>query len=219
MKLDFSCLSMVTSDHIDILGRNVMSANKLATYRKRRNFKKTPEPRGKTHAVKKQLIFVIQKHAAHALHYDMRLEIDGVLVSWAVPKGPSTDSSEKRLAIQTEDHPLEYAQFEGVIPQGQYGGGTVMVWDLGTYRNIKKVNGKLKSMSDCLRDGQIEVWFDGKKLRGGYVFIRFKEKERDWLLKKIEDENANAHVDILISKPNSALTGRTMEQIKEESAI
>jgi len=137
MKLDFSCLSMVTSDHIDILGRNVMSANKLATYRKRRNFKKTPEPRGKTHAVKKQLIFVIQKHAAHALHYDMRLEIDGVLVSWAVPKGPSTDSSEKRLAIQTEDHPLEYSLFAGTIPEDNYGAGKVEIWDRGSLLGVE----------------------------------------------------------------------------------
>lgn len=199
-------------------GKMIKRKNKLTTYQSKRNFSHTREPlnpkinKRKT----KNLKFVIQKHAASHLHYDFRLEIDGVLVSWAVPKGIPT-KKEKRLAIMTEDHPLDYATFEGTIPQGEYGGGTVMVWDIGTYKNIKMKNGKLVPITTALKNGQVEVQLDGKKLHGNYALIRYKDSDRNnqWLMIKMHDEPGAPR-----SKTNqrSALTGRTMQQITKESA-
>lgn len=189
----------------------------LITYQEKRDFKTSPEPKGKA-LVKKSTspIFVIQKHDASHLHYDLRLEIDGVLVSWAVPKGPSLNPQEKHLAIMTEDHPIEYADFEGVIPEGQYGGGTVMVWDTGTYKNIKEKNGKLVSMDECLKNGQIEVFLEGKKLKGGFALIKTQYAGGDnWLLMKMKDEFASARKKPVNSQNKSAITGRTMQQIKK----
>lgn len=149
----------------------------LKEYRKKRDLKKSPEPaatkvsKGKPKKTKSKNIFVIQKHDASHLHYDFRLEIDGVLKSWAVPKGPSTDPHEKRLAVETEDHPMEYATFEGVIPEGEYGAGPVIVWDNGTFDNIKEKDGKIIPLSQCYKNGQIEVNLHGKKLQGGYALI------------------------------------------------
>lgn len=190
--------------------RRAMSAQKrsLVPYKRKRRFHTTPEPQGSL--PKKQTtapIFVIQKHAASHLHYDFRLEIDGVLVSWAVPKGIATDPAQKHLALQTEDHPIEYAQFEGVIPQGEYGGGTVMVWDIGTYENKKKA-----SMSSCLKKGRIEIVLEGKKLKGGYALIRtaLGDNKKNWLLVKMRDEYADKKIK---NVTKSALTGRTMKQI------
>ncbi|MFH0898132.1 MAG: DNA polymerase ligase N-terminal domain-containing protein [bacterium] len=120
---------------------------------------------------KKKPIFVIHKHGATRLHYDFRLEIDGVLKSWAVPKGPSTDPAQKRLAVMVDDHEFEYAKFEGVIPKGQYGAGPVMIWDKGTYKNIKGKDGKSVPIKTCISRGQIEIWLEGKKLKGGYALI------------------------------------------------
>lgn len=158
-------------------------------------------------------IFVIQKHAASHLHYDFRLEVDGVLKSWAVPKGPSTNPAQKHLAIMVEDHPLSYARFEGVIPEGKYGAGTVMVWDTGTYRNIKTKDEKLVPMDQCLKNGRIEIWLEGKKLRGGYALIRTKLHEKDnWLLLKMNDEHADRTHDIL-KDDRSALSGKSMDEI------
>lgn len=134
-------------------------------------------------------IFVIQKHAARSMHYDFRLSVGGVLVSWAVPKGPSTSTRVKCLAVRTDDHPIAYARFEGVIPKGEYGAGTVMVWDKGMYRNIKKKGDKKVSMEQCLGNGQIEVWLEGDVLQGGYVLLRIG-KEKQWLLVKMKDEHA-----------------------------
>lgn len=190
----------------------------LKNYKKKRDFSKTPEPSGTKLKKKttKKAIFVIQKHAATHLHYDFRLEIDGVLVSWAVPKGPSTDPKEKRLAIRTEDHPLDYAHFEGIIPKGEYGGGAVMVWDYGTYKNIKEKGGKLISMEQCLNNGQIEVWLYGKKLQGGYALHLFKKKDDQWLLIKMKDDEADARRNPTNTENKSALTNRTMTQIKKE---
>ncbi len=163
---------------------------------------------------KKEPRFVIHKHDATRLHYDFRLEIGGVLKSWAVPKGPSTNPKEKRLALATPDHALSYIGFEGVIPEGEYGAGTVMVWDIGTYKNIKKKDGKLVPLEKSYADGQIEVWLEGKKLKGGYALIKTKGLgENKWLLIKMRDEHADARRNPVKSQPKSALTDRTLKQI------
>src|ERR1700722_8102453 len=140
----------------------------LEDYRHRRKFAETPEPEGRRRRSSSRDIFVVQKHAASHLHYDFRLAIDGVLVSWAVPKGPSMNPADKRLAIRTEDHPLEYAQFEGVIPEGQYGAGTVMVWDTGTYDST---NDNIPPEQQ-LAQGKIDIVLHGVKLRGGFSLVR-----------------------------------------------
>jgi len=191
----------------------------LATYRSKRDLAKTPEPDGGVPS-RDTPIFVVQKHDARNLHYDLRIEIDGVLKSWAVPKGPSMDPKVKRLAIPTEDHPLDYAHFEGVIPKGEYGGGTVMVWDTGTYRNLKGESDETQSIAENYEQGHLDVWFDGKKLNGGFTMIRTKRggAKPQWLLWKKRDDFAVAGGDILIDEPNSALTGRTLEQIAIEEA-
>ncbi len=186
----------------------------LKIYRTRRDLTRSPEPYGTTKKKKAdKLIFVIQKHAASHLHYDFRIEYDGVLKSWAVPKGPSMNPAIKRLAMPTDDHPMEYADFEGIIPQGSYGGGTVMVWDTGTYNNIKKHNGKLVPMKDCIKKGTIEIFLEGEKLQGGFALIR---TARGWLLIKIRDDYASARKNPVNTQQKSALTGRTMAQIRKD---
>jgi len=194
----------------------------LKEYNNKRNFQITEEPRGtKTNpGTLGKNLFVIQKHDATNLHYDFRLLVDGVLKSWAVPKGPSTDPKVKRLAVQTEDHPLEYADFEGIIPEDQYGGGTVMVWDAGTYENEKKdKEGNEVSITDQLKKGKCTVVLHGKKLKGGYTLIKIgkgKDKDNNWLLKKIDDEEADARRNPTNTQNKSVLTGRTMTQIKRD---
>jgi DNA ligase D-like protein (predicted 3'-phosphoesterase) len=184
----------------------------LKTYRERRNLEISPEPKGGAHKrTKKEPIFTIQKHDASHLHYDLRLEIDGVMPSWAVPKGPSLNPEVKRLAIQTDDHPLEYATFEGIIPEGSYGAGTVMVWDIGTYENLKEVNGKKVPMHECLEQGRIEVFLKGTKLYGGFALIKTAV---GWLLIKERDEYASARKNPVATQNKSALTKRTMHQIR-----
>lgn len=161
-------------------------------------------------------LFVVQKHDARQLHYDFRLEIDGVLKSWAIPKGPSNNPRIKRLAVPTDDHPLGYADFEGVIPEGEYGAGTVMVWDLGTYKNIKRKDGKIVPMKQCYKNGQIEVFLDGEKLYGGYALIRTirsKDETPYWLFIKMRDEHTDARHKPLAREQESVLTGRTLKQI------
>src|SRR5258705_6919380 len=139
----------------------------LDEYRRKRKFNATPEPPGRVRRRSAHdLIFVVQKHEASRLHYDFRLEINGVLASWAVPKGPSCDPAVKRLAVRTEDHPIDYATFEGVIPEGQYGAGIVMVWDKGTYAPVGDL-----SPEQQLANGEIKVVLHGKKLRGGFVLV------------------------------------------------
>lgn len=186
----------------------------LREYQKKRKFNATPEPRGSSKKSLKEPIFVIQKHAASHLHYDFRLEIDGVLVSWAIPKGPSSDPDEKHLAVMTEDHPMDYATFEGVIPEGNYGAGTVMVWDIGTYDNAKKEYGI--SMEQALKDGKIEIDLHGKKLAGRYALIRTKlhNDERNWLFFKMKED---AKAPAIKNKTKSALSDRTMAQIAKEA--
>ncbi|MFN4761784.1 DNA polymerase ligase N-terminal domain-containing protein [Gillisia sp. Q332] len=196
-------------------------ANKefLETYHKKRDFDMSSEPFGESKGKKKKEIFVIQKHSARNLHYDFRLSVDGVLKSWAVPKGPSTNPADKRLAIPTEDHPMEYADFEGVIPKDQYGGGTVMLWDAGTYKNTKKdEEGNLIPLENQLEHGHLKFNLNGKKLKGGFSLIRFeKGKDEKWLLKKDNDEDADARKNPTSTENKSVLTGRTMNQIKKDS--
>jgi bifunctional non-homologous end joining protein LigD len=151
---------------------------------------------------------VVQKHRASALHYDFRLEAGGVLVSWAVPKGPSLDPKDKRLAMAVEDHPLGYARFEGVIPEGEYGGGTVMVWDIGTYRLDDA-----ETFDEALRKGRIVFTLNGKKLKGSWTLVR--TGDRKWLLMKRKDRSAAA-VDIATQKPRSVLTRRLLAGIARD---
>ncbi len=155
---------------------------KLGEYKKKRNFAATPEPaKGRPAAAPAGLVYVIQKHAASRLHYDLRLEADGVLLSWAVPKEPPLEPNVRRLAVQTEDHPLGYETFEGVIPEGEYGAGRVEIWDAGTYRPVEASAGKLV------------VDIEGRKLRGRYALIRLKpkpgEKDKNWLFFKLHHED------------------------------
>ncbi len=189
-------------------------------YQKKRDFKKTKEPEGgRTKGNADKPSFVIQKHDATNLHYDFRLEIDNTLKSWSVPKGPSTDPSVKRMAIPTEDHPLEYANFEGTIPQDQYGGGTVMIWDHGTFRNIKKDgDGNDITLSDAYKMGTLEFWLDGEKLKGGYALIKMKSgnMKGNWLLIKMDDEEADARRNPVSTQTQSVTTGRSLKQIAEE---
>ena len=193
-----------------------MAAKTLRDYQAKRDFRRTPEPSPRGREVSAEPIFVIQKHDASHLHYDFRLEVDGVLKSWAIPKGPSTDPQEKRLAIPTEDHPLECAGFEGVIPQGQYGAGTVLVWDTGKYRNITEKKGVPIDLPEALAHGHLKVWLEGRKLKGGYALTRFKTgKDEAWLLVKADDQEADASADLLRTRPESVLSGRTLEEIAE----
>jgi DNA ligase D-like protein (predicted 3'-phosphoesterase) len=158
---------------------------------------------------------VIQKHEATALHYDVRLEADGVLKSWAVPKGPSTDPRDKRLAMPTEDHPVSYARFEGVIPEGQYGAGPVIVWDTGTYRNLTEQDGREVPVSDAIDRGHVHVWLEGHKLRGGYALTRVSSGKRPrWLLVKTDDEEADRRRRPTRTQPESVLSGRTIDDLR-----
>lgn len=183
----------------------------LVDYQRKRNFTQTAEPPART-AKKHGSQFVIQKHAASHLHYDFRLEMDGVLKSWAVPHGPCLDPSHKRLAVQVEDHPLDYATFEGTIPAGQYGGGTVMVWDRGTWSPVGDAEAGY-------RDGKLKFVLDGEKLHGGWTLVRMRdhdgEKRHNWLLIKERDSEAVPldAADILETRPESVATGRSMEEI------
>ena len=191
-----------------------MTRDSLKDYQEKRDFRRTPEPAGGRGPDSQEPIFVIQKHAARNLHYDFRLEVDGVLKSWAIPKGPSTDPRDKRLAVPTEDHPLEYAGFEGVIPEGEYGGGTVLVWDTGSYRNLTEKKGAAIPMGQGLAHGHVKVWLEGRKLKGGYALTRFKTgKDESWLLTKTDDEAADPGRNPVADEPGSVLSGRTLEEI------
>ena len=155
-------------------------------------------------------MFVIQKHAATSLHYDFRLEVDGVLASWAVPKGPSTDPRDKRLAMQVEDHPVSYGDFEGVIGPG-YGAGAVIVWDTGSYDNLREG----EQVAEGLERGHLSVWLHGHKLRGGYSLRRTGGgKKPRWLLVKKDDEHADPESDITQARPESVRSGRLIEELR-----
>ncbi len=195
----------------------VEAKDPLAEYKARRDFAKTPEP-GPKRGKSKGNSFVIQKHAATRTHFDFRLEHDGVLKSWAVTKGPSLDPSQKRLAVMTEDHPLEYGGFEGVIPKGEYGGGPVMLWDAGTWEPIGDPD-------EGLAKGDLKFRLHGKRLNGEYVLVRMKPRKEDrgrqnWLLIKKRDEYAGDGNEPTQEFDTSVKTGRTMDQILHgESAV
>jgi bifunctional non-homologous end joining protein LigD len=184
----------------------------LKEYARKRDFALTPEPsgRGKKRArATSKLSFVVQKHAATRLHYDFRLEYDGVLWSWAVPKGPSFDPADKRLAVHVEDHPLEYGGFEGTIPKGQYGGGSVIVWDRGTWEPDK-------DPAEMMRYGKIEFTLRGKKLKGSWALIQLRGRDgsdKNWLLFKRTDEFAKKGKSIVDQRPESVKSGRLIEEI------
>lgn len=191
--------------------------DRLDRYNAKRDFSRTGEPAGRGGRQRsREPHFVIQHHLATADHYDVRLEIDGVLVSWAVPKGPSTDPRERRLAKRTEDHPLDYEDFEGVIGRGQYGGGTVQVWDNGTYRNLTERDGRPVDAGDALADGHLTVELAGHKLTGAWTFLRTRD-ERTWLMIKKRDAHADARRRPTSTQTESVLSGRTMDQIAADA--
>ncbi|MCX7283736.1 MAG: ATP-dependent DNA ligase, partial [Novosphingobium sp.] len=183
----------------------------LAEYNRKRDFAKTAEPAGKATSTASGNMFMVQKHDATRLHFDLRLEVDGVLKSWAVTKGPSADPDDKRLAVRTEDHPLSYATFEGIIPAGEYGGGTVMLWDRGTWAPIAG-----KSAKD-LEDGHLHFTLDGERMKGEWLLVRMKpragDKRENWLLRKVHDSFAQVG-DVLVERElNSVASGLTMAEI------
>jgi DNA ligase D-like protein (predicted 3'-phosphoesterase) len=162
---------------------------------------------------------VVQQHDATSMHWDFRLEASGVLKSWAVPRGPSTDPREKRLAMPTEDHPLEYAGFEGVIPEGQYGAGPVIVWDAGTYRNLTVEGGRELPVEEAVKGGHVKVFLEGRKLRGGYAITRIGGgKKPRWIMVKLKDEHADARRNPVSTEPRSVASGRTIEEMASQSA-
>ena len=190
--------------------------SKLAEYRQKRDFSRTAEPSGGRARASQKLAFVIQKHAASHLHYDLRLELDGVMKSWAVPKGPSLDPSVKRLAMQVEDHPIEYNSFEGTIPKGEYGGGTVMLWDRGTYSYGGANPDPLDGLRGGLKKGDFKFVLKGKRLQGSWVLVRTRSDSRgkpQWLLIKHKDEYAEPGSDVTAEHLTSVASGRTMEEI------
>jgi DNA ligase D-like protein (predicted 3'-phosphoesterase) len=185
-----------------------METDALRTYRSKRDLQVSGEPTGGQPGERPR--FVVQRHEASTVHYDFRLEVDGVLKSWAVPKGPSTDPSEKRLATPTEDHPLDYAEFEGTIPEGSYGAGTIVVWDTGTYRNLTSQRGEIVDTAQALESGHVSVWLEGEKLRGAYALTRSRMRGREqWLLVKVNDEEADRRHNLVSTRPESVLSGRT----------
>lgn len=189
----------------------------LREYRAKRDFARSPEPQGNGMRRGKKPVFVIQLHDAGTRHFDFRLEIDGVLKSWAVPKGPSTDPADSRLAVPTEDHPLDYADFEGVIPAGEYGGGTVLLWDAGTFRNLREQKQEPVDLPRSYAEGKIEVWLEGQRLRGGYALIRTEEgADGRWLLIKMKDDEADPARDPATEEDTSVRSGRTLAEIAAE---
>jgi bifunctional non-homologous end joining protein LigD len=183
----------------------------LQEYNRKRRFSVTPEPEGKKQASKGSLTFCIQKHDASHLHYDFRLELDGVLKSWAVPKGPSVNPADRRLAVQVEDHPIDYGSFEGTIPEGEYGGGTVMLWDRGTWEPDGEDPAK-----DYER-GNLTFELNGEKLHGRWHLRRFgasRGGKPNWFLMKGRDDYA-ADTDVTEELPQSVKTGRSLEEIAD----
>lgn len=190
-----------------------MSKGSLTVYRKKRDFRSTAEPKGKVGKRAKALRLIVQKHDATNLHFDLRLELDGVMKSWAVPKGPSNDPADKRLAMQVEDHPIDYNTFEGTIPKGQYGGGTVMLWDSGTYEPIE---GDLAELRKEFKKGSIKFVAHGERMKGEWALVRMggpRNDGRQWLLIKHRDKYARAGGKLTARTVRSVTTGRTMREI------
>jgi bifunctional non-homologous end joining protein LigD len=187
--------------------------DRLSQYRRKRDFTKTPEPRGgRRKRAAHELRYVIQKHDARRLHYDFRLELNGVLKSWAVPKGPSLDPRVKRLAVEVEDHPLDYGDFEGVIPAGEYGGGTVIVWDEGSW--VPQGD----DPAAALARGALKFDLHGERLKGGWALVRLKRGDgKNWLLVKEKDDEAQPGSDdeIVAENPTSVVSGRDLEEVGE----
>ncbi|ASO20132.1 DNA ligase D-like protein (predicted 3'-phosphoesterase) [Actinoalloteichus hoggarensis] len=191
---------------------------RLKAYTGRRDTSVSGEPSGGEPG--ERPIFVIQRHDARRLHFDLRLEIDGVLVSWAVPRGPSLDPGEKRLAVRTEDHPMDYAGFEGVIPRGQYGAGTVVVWDTGTYDNHSHDRRKQPvSVEDALDRGHLTFWLHGRRLTGPFALTRTPAagRQESWLLVKARGEGVDRQAHLAENSLESVLTGRTNHDLAEGS--
>lgn len=189
----------------------------LDKYKDKRNFKKTAEPEAGKSSGKDALSFVVQKHHATNLHYDLRLEVDGVLKSWAVPKGPSLNPADKRLAVMVEDHPFDYKDFEGTIPEEEYGGGEVIIWDQGSYQSLssKDRNESEKLMREGLSKGEIKFVLNGKKLKGEFVLLKMKGRgENNWLLIKHRDNFASK--ENVLDKGKSVVSGKTIEDLREE---
>jgi DNA ligase D-like protein (predicted 3'-phosphoesterase) len=198
--------------HRPTLAGTTKAMGALDDYESKRDFSQSPEPRGGGTGPRDRgrPRFVIQEHAASSLHYDFRLEVDGVLKSWAVPKGLSTDPREKRLAVQVEDHPLDYADFEGVIESG-YGAGRVIVWDNGTWESL--TGGPVE---EALQRGHLSVWLEGEKLRGGWTLQRTRDGAKpQWLLIKRRDEGADARRNPVSTQPESVLSGRTVDDVSD----
>ena len=198
--------------------RKATPKQKLERYRAKRDFTKTAEPSGgerRAAPVRRRstLRFVIQKHAASHLHYDLRLELDGVMKSWAVPKGPSVVPGVRRLAMEVEDHPISYNTFEGTIPEGEYGGGTVMIWDHGTYDETN--GGGADALRDGYERGKLDITFDGERLKGAFALVRTRgDGERaQWLLIKRSDAHARRDSELTEDETTSVVTGRSMDQI------
>ncbi|PTT74336.1 MULTISPECIES: DNA polymerase ligase N-terminal domain-containing protein [unclassified Chryseobacterium] len=191
----------------------------LKDYNQKRKFDETSEPKGKTKKSKDQLIFVIQRHAASRLHYDFRLEMDGVLKSWAVPKGPSLDPKDKRLAMMVEDHPYDYKDFEGNIPEGNYGAGQVEIWDSGTYEPLDN-NSKLsdeKELLNELKAGSLKFILHGKKLKGEFALVKIKNtEENSWLLIKHKDDFAESDYD---AEENTAKNSQVTKFLEEKKSL
>jgi DNA ligase D-like protein (predicted 3'-phosphoesterase) len=186
----------------------------LSKYNLKRDFDSTTEPKGEIEKSKNELIFVVQKHSASHLHYDFRLEINGVLKSWAIPKGPSMNPEEKRLAISVEDHPYSYRDFEGIIPEGNYGAGTVMVWDNGTYILVDEDGEAENRLKSNLQNGHLSFVLNGKKLKGEFALVRLKIPQKNaWLLMKKKDEYASS-TDIL-EENKSVISNLTLDEIEK----
>jgi bifunctional non-homologous end joining protein LigD len=204
-----------------------VSEDPLGTYRNKRRFDATPEPDGRSPGPEATSSspgdgspgdgnsFVVQKHAARRLHYDVRIEVEGVMASWAVPKGPSYDPKVKRLAVHVEDHPLDYQTFEGNIPGGEYGAGRVIVWDTGSFRNLTEHDGKPIAVRQAIERGHLSIWLEGTKLHGGWSLTRTggKGEDKNWIMVKRRDDFADPTVDIEASAPASVLSGRDLEEI------
>jgi bifunctional non-homologous end joining protein LigD len=187
----------------------------LTRYKAKRDFKQTSEPAGGA-PKSKSLVFVVQKHNARNLHYDFRLQMEGTLKSWAVPKGPSTDPEVKRLAMEVEDHPYDYKDFEGTIPEGNYGAGTVIVWDNGTYEPIEEFGTKKEQEKHLLKqwkEGSLKIKLHGKKLKGEWALVRTKQSDNSWLLIKHKDKYASESD--ITSKSKSVVSGKTIEQLEK----